>query len=138
MWSVSRRNLRLRSRHTLKPHFPNASESCKQLNPEFFGVVGPVSTKVVEPNLGNGPETAVPRKAARARRLARGGPRIRVTIVALRNRFLDSDNERGDKFLRDAIARSLGLDDSDKVIQWAYGTVVCPGPTGCIVRVETL
>lgn len=75
--------------------------------------------------------------------LARGpgdGPCCRVTFVAYRRRFLDSDRLFGGNMtaLRDAVAATLGLDDSDKVIAWEYHQVQTHGREGTSVKIEIL
>lgn len=56
-----------------------------------------------------------------------------------RAKLLDSDNLAGGglKSLRDAIAASLGLDDSDKFIIWEYGQFYS-NREGVLVRIEQL
>jgi hypothetical protein len=62
---------------------------------------------------------------------------ICVAIVSYRNRPIDSDNlSSGAKPVRDAIARSLGLDDGDKRITWQYETIVTTGAVGTHVLIS--
>lgn len=78
------------------------------------------------------------RKAGK-RGVDRSGPVVRVTLVNFRRRLLDGDNLAGGfKPLRDAIARWLGLDDSDKIIEWEYGQQLTQGQQGTAVRIERI
>lgn len=74
-------------------------------------------------------------------------PVARVVFVAVtrpgRAARHDGDNWRGGieaslKPLRDAIARSFGLDDHESTIAWEYRTVEAEGEEGVFVRVEVL
>lgn len=50
---------------------------------------------------------------------------------------MDSDNFiAGAKPLRDAIAKSLGVDDGDPRLRWSYGEALSPGPAGVLVIVS--
>ena len=113
------------------------NEACRKLNPHMFGPLGAVEGPERKPQarrtLDGG--TALP-KAGRAR-VATGGPVLRVTIISCEHRLRDSDNPKF-KPLRDAIARSFGLDDADSTIGWEYGQVETRGAEGTIVRIERL
>lgn len=62
-----------------------------------------------------------------------------VTIVSFRRRLLDSDNHiAGCKPARDAIARTLGIDDGSEQVRWCYGQVQTDGEQGTIVKIEML
>jgi len=65
-------------------------------------------------------------------------PRILVvSIIRFGSKELDSDNLAfGCKWLRDAIADSLGIDDGDKRIKWQYGQILTAGPTGSMVTIQ--
>lgn len=66
-------------------------------------------------------------------------PVARVHLIAFRHRILDSDNcQAGLKHLRDCVAASLGLDDSDKFIEWEYGQQQTRGEEGVIVMIERM
>jgi hypothetical protein len=66
-------------------------------------------------------------------------PVLRILLVSLRGALLDGDNLRtACKGMRDAIARSLGLDDNDRTIEWEYEQVRTRGRTGLLVRIEEL
>ena len=61
-----------------------------------------------------------------------------VTIVRV-GKELDDDNLQGAcKGLRDAVAKSLAVDDRDKRVRWEYGQVQSGGRKGCIVKFELL
>ena len=64
---------------------------------------------------------------------------MRVTLISFRKRELDDDNLIGGfKPLRDAIARWLGLDDNQRVIDWQYGQVETKGRAGTAVNIEKI
>lgn len=61
-----------------------------------------------------------------------------VTIIVCRHTLCDDDNSGmgGTKALRDAIARSLAIDDGDPRIRFAYEQAVAVGPEGTIVMIQ--
>jgi hypothetical protein len=60
-----------------------------------------------------------------------------VTIIRFGHRELDEDNfVAGAKPIRDCIAASLGVDDADKRIQWAYRQVIGAGRVGTLVKID--
>lgn len=62
---------------------------------------------------------------------------LRITIVVYRERHLDSDSVSAScKWIRDAIAESLGVDDGDPKIDWEYEQVRTRGQQGVMVKVE--
>lgn len=62
---------------------------------------------------------------------------ICVEIISFRKRLLDDDNlSSGCKPLRDAIAKSLGLDDGDPLLRWDYQQVRTTGQTGTLVKIS--
>lgn len=62
---------------------------------------------------------------------------IIVTLISLRSRELDTDNLAGSfKPTRDAIAKSLGIDDGDKRFVWEYRQIETRGECGTIVRIS--
>lgn len=69
--------------------------------------------------------------------MATGGPVLRVTLIGFESRPRDSDNPCY-KALRDAIARSFGLDDDDKTIAWEYSQHTTAGSEGVLVKVEVM
>jgi hypothetical protein len=63
--------------------------------------------------------------------------RVSVEIVGVRSRLLDSDNfTAGAKPLRDAIAKSLAIDDGSDRIKFNYTQVLTTGQAGTIVRIS--
>lgn len=70
---------------------------------------------------------------------ARRESRLVVSLIALRRRPLDPDNNAGSfKHLQDAIAASLGLDDGDKRLTWQYQQLHTFGREGVLVHIESL
>lgn len=122
------------------------SEATKRLNPEIFGpVVGAASGPVLQPNGGaplvGGASKPKARRASRSARPQRRTirPVLRVTIVALTRRAADLDNiMSGTKPVRDAIAREFGLDDSERQIDWQYGSQPTRGELGVMIRIEPI
>ena len=71
--------------------------------------------------------------------MAKDSPVVRVTLISFRRRELDDDNLVGGfKPMRDAIARWLGLDDSQRIIDWQYGQIETKGRTGTAVKIEQI
>jgi hypothetical protein len=62
-----------------------------------------------------------------------------VSVVCFRRQKLDHDNLIGGvKYLQDAIAASLGIDDGDEArISFEYSQHVTTGKTGTLVKIET-
>lgn len=118
--------------------FPNASDSFKRRNPHLFGMGG-VQPEVRQPKAVLPLVEKPPGHKPRRSRMATSRPRIRVGLVNFRRRLLDSDNLiTGYKAFRDAIARSLGVDDKDSVIEWEYSQILTRGKQGTIVRIEKM
>lgn len=66
-------------------------------------------------------------------------PVLRIALVNFRTAICDSSNYiHGCKRIQDQIARSLGLDDNDRTIEWEYEQVRTRGKTGLLVRIEEL
>lgn len=62
-----------------------------------------------------------------------------VTIISCRNAEIDSDNlVFGAKPIRDAVAKSLGVDDRDRRIKWEYRQCIGEGPEGTLVKINTV
>jgi hypothetical protein len=107
--------------------FPNSSKSTLARN----AVAGLPDTQPEQSH----PKPLVQKERARCRQ---DGPVYRVAIVSLRAKFLDDDNLRGgSKAIRDAIADSLNIDDSERFVDWCYGQVKSD-THGTIVRIEKL
>jgi len=122
---------------------PKLRERIIRQDPANFNVAGIITR-------APGPVGAVPRpkpephplpaldpkpkaRASRKRRLA-----VIVTLISARHQLLDDDNLRGAfKGLRDAISRSIGLDDADKRLVWQYAQVQTTGAEGSLVTIET-
>jgi len=118
--------------------FPNASDSFKKLNPHLFGVVQFHPEISEQKKLGT-LDGATSRQQASGYRVAGNRPLLRITLVGFRRRILDDDNFSGGcKGIRDAIARWLGLDDNQKIIEWEYSQVKTNGRQGTAVRIEKL
>ena len=110
----------------------NVSESTRKRNPELYGL-GAVSP--AKPKRSGQRQS----QAANADK-ARGSFRVVVSIVGLRRIPLDDDNFIGSscKYVRDAIAASLGLDDGDRRLKFQYGQLQTSGDEGLIVRIELM
>lgn len=123
----------------MKPEFSHASASFKARNPHLFRRVGGLRPAQLEPQPSTALDRPAHRKPNRPPRLEHRGPQFRISLVVGRARLLDSDNLAGGglKALRDAIASSLGLDDSDKFITWEYGQFYS-NREGVLVRIEQL
>lgn len=110
----------------LKKYFPDASPATLQRN----SGLGELENSQRKPDpaqaLDGSPQVFKKRKRTVASRLT-------VHIITFRQRLLDSDNfEAGAKPLRDAIAKSLGVDDSDKFVNWNYHQIIAK-PYGTLV-----
>lgn len=70
----------------------------------------------------------------------KGGPRrVVVSFVCFRARTCDDDNlQFGCKWIRDAIATSIGIDDGDRRFKWQYGQLQTNGPEGVTVTIQIL
>lgn len=109
------------------------SESFKRRNPHIYGPCA-----VDNPERKHRPKPALD---AHSQAKHRGKRRLRISIEIIRlgRDVLDSDNlAAGAKPLRDAIARSLGIDDGDERIRWHYGQCTTDGETETIVRVSVV
>jgi hypothetical protein len=70
----------------------------------------------------------------------KGIPRsVVVSFVCFRSRPCDDDNlQFGCKWIRDAIANSLNIDDGHKRFKWQYGQLQTNGPEGVSVTIQIL
>jgi len=111
----------------------NVSDAVRRRNPHLYGA------KMGGLEAGQSKQTPVQALAGRKQK-QQGGPRrlgIIVTMCVHRRRIVDDDNNIGSlKPLRDAIAKSLGLDDGDKTIAWQYTQVQTRGKEGVQVSME--
>lgn len=111
--------------------FDHASESFKRRNPHLFGGMGSgKSQQDVAPTLD------CCNKSNQSSEKSMGKP-PRVSITSFRKRLLDHDNFVGGcKPLRDSIAASLELDDSEKFIAWEYHQIKSNGKQHTIVKID--
>ena len=109
----------------------NASESVRRKNPHLFNVgkiPDPLSESI---RLGQCQDPYQPQEA--------GKGKLVISLVSLRSRKLDRDNLVGSfKWLQDAIAWSLQVDDGDDRIEWQYAQLITDGEEGVMVRIETM
>lgn len=113
----------------------NVSETVRRLNPGLFGVDGLQNSK---------PKHTPKRRCAPKNTTKKGGKKsmgkCMVTITSFRQKPIpDRDNLIGGaKSLRDAIAKSIGLDDADKFIEWKYyqTKVEKRSEEGTLVKIE--
>ncbi len=118
------------------------SEEVRRLNPELFGGVAAKSPDAKpQHDSKRSAQKANGDQEGSAGRVARRDMRPIVTITSFRARLIeDDDNLRGGcKYLRDAIAKTLGLDDKDTVIDWRYyqAKVDHRNEEGTLVKIET-
>jgi hypothetical protein len=107
----------------------NPSESTKRRNPHLYGV-GALESAKPEPNQ-RGQSQNRPLEGSTAT------VGICIRLVSFRKKLLDDDNfAAGAKPLRDAIARSLAIDDADPRVKWAYSQVLTDGPHGVLVLIS--
>lgn len=115
--------------------FPHASEAFKKRNPHLFPGAGVARLPYTERE--HLPLQALDEGKKAQPRSKTGVVRIVVTIISFRRREVDLDNViAGAKPLRDAIAKSLDLDDGDKRLIWEYGLVTTRGTTGTQVIIS--
>lgn len=112
----------------------DVSESFKKRNPHLYGL-GLIRATESEQDYR---KTLVCRPKGKIEK--RSSPaRFRVAIVVFRRTVLDRDNFiGGTKFLRDHIARFLGVDDAEKFITWEYTQHLTEMNQGTIIRIEEL
>lgn len=109
------------------------NEAFRKRNPEVFGSsVGAVEQPKRERSAG-----AALERQPKGQHRGKNSVGVVVEIIACRHRLFDDDNScAGLKPIRDAIARSLGVDDGDKRIRWCYGQCRTDGDEGTIVRIS--
>ncbi len=128
----------------------HVSDAVRRLNPELFGP-HPSMGRLPAPKpqqdslrplvrKDEGKEARPKSLGRRSRPRTKHGPVVFVSLVAFRRtgRELDRDNLIGGfKWLRDAIADWIGLDDSDRIIEWSYSQHHTRGREGVGVKIET-
>jgi len=120
------------------PNEKKVSQAVRRLNPNFFAFGG-LDAKKPESKTGKTLECQPQGRKAGKNGLGTSCLVARVSLVSYRRKQLDSDNLAGGfKPLRDAIARSFGLDDSDSIIEWEYGQCITSGRQGTAVKIEKL
>ena len=106
------------------------SESVRRINPHLYPLAGlpaKESQRTPAPALGR---DHAEQKRCKIRL------RIRVDLIAMRRRLLDSDNLVGSfKHVRDAIAAKIGIDDNDPRIEWHCHQIKTDGQQGTITRI---
>lgn len=118
------------------------SEEVRRLNPDLFGgVASKLSDAKPKRNPGGASQKADANQKGIAGGVGKRDMRPIVTITSFRARLIeDDDNLRGGcKYLRDSIAKSLGLDDKDTVIDWRYyqTKVDHRSEEGTLIKIET-
>jgi hypothetical protein len=124
----------------------HVSDAVRRLNPELFGL-GRLPTAVAQQSPARslvgqtqGAQEGSGGVALGRRTRSAHGPRLRIALVAFRRtgRELDHDNLVGGlKWLRDSIAEWIGIDDSERNIDWTYSQHPTRGREGVSVRIET-
>lgn len=118
------------TREQLKAKFPRASEAFIKANSDGLGM-GAVDRQEHPKSAPALVRDVSPKQSGQ------GSLGICVEIIGVRRRKLDGDNfQAGIKTLRDAIAKSLAIDDGSDAIQWHYGQIVSSGHPGTIVRIS--
>lgn len=100
----------------------------KAVNPDLVEVAPIVRKQGSQPALVKD----APKQPRRRGRLA-----VVVTLIAFRRRLLDDDNNSF-KPLRDAICRSLAIDDASSTIRFQTGQQHTTGAEGTLIRLEWL
>ena len=117
----------------------NVSKAVRRLNPHIYGApkndfVGALP----EPKRQSHPIPALD-QSQEAHRSGKGSLGVLVTLISCRHKLLDDDNLAYSlKGLRDAVAKSIGIDDADRRVRWQYGQCETHGEQGTIVTIETL
>lgn len=83
------------------------------------------------------PRPPLVKKAGRKNRVVHR-VKVRISIISVRRRLLDSDNlVAGAKQLRDVLAELLGCTDAEgSGIEWEYSQTLTRGRPGTIVKIE--
>ena len=110
---------------------PKTQERIRRENPDVFRTMVAEKSKQIASSSLDGRS---PQRQGRKNKLV-----VRVTLVTLRRRVCDDDNNvSAIKPLRDSIARSIGLDDGDPRIKFEYGAARTEGQPGVMVKIEQL
>jgi hypothetical protein len=113
----------------IRKYFPNATRSVYEAN-RF------VPSRLASPERKPDPVSSLV-KRTQVQRSRKSRVVICVEIIACKHRRLDFDNLiAGFKCLRDCIATSLGVDDGDRRLRWAYGFCQTTGREQTIVRIS--
>lgn len=116
---------------------PELRERIIKQEPEHFnqaGIVGRLQKQKPKSDTLPPLDYSQKGKSRRERRMV-----VIVTLVSFRHRLLDSDNCEGSfKGLRDAVARSIGVDDGDKRFRWECRQVETAGKEGTLVTIEVI
>jgi translation initiation factor IF-2 len=117
----------------------NPNESLRKRNPHIYGVQINPAVRPMVPARKERNEIQTLDGGVKISKQSKGDVEIVVALIACRNREIDDDsNVYSLAPLRDAIAASLGLNDADKRIRWAYSQVIHRGTPGVIVKIEHL
>jgi len=110
------------------------SEAVRRRNPHLFGVV-PVRPQVGQQKAQRPLDGQSQGQQTRPTGVATNRPHVRVSLIHFGSRTLDDDNlVSGFKHYRDAIARSLGIDDG--IIKWDYSQHLTEGQPGTAVKID--
>lgn len=121
----------------MKLKLEDLPDHIKKRNPHLFAVGG-LRSPEPERSAGRALGDEAQARPRRSRRLEGRDGKLRVVFVVHRRRLVeDRDNLIGGcKPLRDAIAISLGLDDSERFIWWEYHQIKTSGRQGVAVKIE--
>lgn len=122
----------------MRLNLENLPEHIKARNPHLFAVGGVCSAKP-EPPAGKALERPLQGLQGGTQGMEEGNRRLRVVLVVHRRRLVtDRDNLIGGcKHIRDVIARSFGIDDAERFIDWEYHQIKTRGRQGVAVKIET-
>lgn len=113
------------------------SEATRKRNPHLYpmgGVAADRTERAPLPALEQGQQKQPGRKKS-----VGGRAQLRVELTQYRHRLLDPDAiAAAAKPLTDAIAKRLGVDDADPVVEWEWNQVKTGGPEGVLVTIFEL
>jgi hypothetical protein len=115
-------------------YFSHASDSFKKLNPHLcYSACGLETSKPKS----TASQTLV--SGDKKRKSGKSRVAVIITLIGVGRTELDSDNfVAACKPLRDGIAKTLGINDADKRVQWQYGQIYSKGRRGILVTLEKL